>query len=276
MLVNGDKIIAYMISESAPENSGIQIIKDSNRCVTIRAMLQDAEEINRNKRKYPIDVLRSGLESERIRELILTKSWFGEAGHPIEPTMQRQCNILESNISHRVLAYDIVGSKIMGNVKTTPTPRGFDMRNLIIDDDPMLSAFSLRAVGPMVQTAEGSIVQKPLTMICYDWVQFPSHRKAYQVDIIKNISEAGNCALNESCITPLLEASALDFISEESQSFKIVSELFGAENGILTLSENCKTVSITSQNGERDKDTMVIALESAVAHEIDSYFGKFR
>lgn len=276
MIVNGEKVIAYMISESATQNSGIQILKDFNKCVTIRAMLQDAEELNRNKRKYPIDVLRSGLESERIQELIMAKSWFGEAGHPIEPTVQRQCNVLESNISHRILSYEIIGSKICGNVKTTPTARGYDMRNLIIDDDPMLSAFSLRAMGPMTQTAEGSIVQKPLTMICYDWVQYPSHRKAYQTDIIKAISESGNNALNESCITPLLEASALDFIAEESKNYQIVSELFEADNRIISLNENCKTVSITSTDDPNNKESMIITLESALSHEIDGFFNKFR
>lgn len=275
MIVNGEKVIAYMINESTTQNAGIQILKDFNKCVTIRAMLQDAAELNRNKRKYPIDVLRSGLESERIQELIMAKSWFGEAGHPIEPTVQRQCNILEENISHRVLSYDIVGSKIFGQVKTTPTARGYDMRNLIIDDDPMLSAFSLRAMGPMVQTAEGSIVQKPLTMICYDWVWFPSHRKAYQTDIIKSITESGN-ALNESCITPLLEASALDFIAEESKNYQIVSEMFEAEKRIVSLNENCKTVSITSLDDDNNKETMIVTLESALSHEIDSFFTKFR
>lgn len=275
MIVNGEKVIAYMINESTTQNAGIQILKDFNKCVTIRAMLQDAEELNRNKRKYPIDVLRSGLESERIQELIMAKSWFGEAGHPIEPTVQRQCSVLEENISHRVLSYDIVGSKIFGQVKTTPTARGYDMRNLIIDDDPMLSAFSLRAMGPMVQTAEGSIVQKPLTMICYDWVWFPSHRKAYQTDIIKSITESGN-TLNESCITPLLEASALDFIAEESKNYQIVSEMFEAEKRIVSLNENCKTVSITSLDDDNNKETMIVTLESALSHEIDSFFTKFR
>ena len=275
MIVNGEKVIAYMINESTTQNAGIQILKDFNKCITIRAMLQDAEELNRNKRKYPIDVLRSGLESERVQELIAAKSWFGEAGHPIEPTVQRQCNVLEENISHRVLSYDIVGSKIFGMVKTTPTARGYDMRNLIMDDDPMLSAFSLRAMGPMVQTAEGSIVQKPLTMICYDWVWYPSHRKAYQTEIIKNITESGN-ALNESCITPLLEASALDFIAEESKNYQIVSEMFEAEKKIISLNENCKTVSITSLDDVNNKETMVISLESALSHEIDNFFNKFR
>lgn len=275
MIVNGEKVIAYMINESTTQNAGIQILKDFNKCVTIRAMLQDAAELNRNKRKYPIDVLRSGLESERIQELIMAKSWFGEAGHPIEPTVQRQCSVLEENISHRVLSYDIVGSKIFGQVKTTPTARGYDMRNLIIDDDPMLSAFSLRAMGPMVQTTEGSIVQKPLTMICYDWVWFPSHRKAYQTDIIKSITESGN-TLNESCITPLLEASALDFIAEESKNYQIVSEMFEAEKRIVSLNENCKTVSITSLDDDNNKETMIVTLESALSHEIDSFFTKFR
>ena len=149
------------------------------------------------------------------------------------------------------------------------------MRNLIIDDDPMLSAFSLRATGPMVQTAEGSIVQKPLTMICYDWVLFPSHRKAYQTDIIKSITESGN-TLNESCITPLLEASALDFIAEESKNYQIVSEMFEAEKRIVSLNENCKTVSITSLDDDNNKETMIVTLESALSHEIDSFFTKFR
>jgi Prohead core protein protease. len=276
MITREGKVIAYMLSENTTA-SNLSIISDKNNCVKIRADLQDTSEWNRNRRKYPMKTVKSGLYSERVQELIRMRSWCGEAGHPIEPTLQRQCNVVNDNISHRVLNFDIVGPIIKGDVKTTATPRGYDMRNFILDDDPMITAFSLRALGPMIQTAEGHIVQEPLTMICYDWVFYPSHRKAYQTEVLNKINESGNTvSLTESTLFPLLESSAIDYIKHDSKNFKLISPLFEYDNRSVSLSEDCKTVVITNNLSETATDKIIVGLEGYISNDINSYFNKFR
>lgn len=273
-MIHEGKVIAYMLSESTTM-ANTSIISDKNNCVTMRADLQDESEWNRNRRKYPMKTIKSGLYSERVQELIKHKSWCGEAGHPIEPTVQRQCSVVEDNISHRILSFEMSGSIVKGIVKTAPTPRGYDMRNFVLDDDAMETAYSLRAMGPMTQTAEGYIVQAPLTMICYDWVFFPSHRKAYQTELINKIQESGN-TLSESTMFPLLESSAIDYIQQDSKNFKMISQLFEYDNRTITLSEDCSKVIITDQLDECNKDKIIVGVESYMANEISSYFSKFR
>lgn len=267
--MNTDKIIAYMISEDAtPSPGNFQIISDKNKSVTIKAQLQDASEFNRNRRKYPINVLKSGLQKENIRELIKRKSWFGEAGHPINPTPQRQMTVKQDNISHRVLSYEIVGSKVFGVVKTAPFPMGYAMRDCILDDDPMESAFSLRAMAPLKETPNGSIVQEPIVIATYDWVFFPSYSKSYQTEIVTKISENSN-SLTESCI-PLLQEDAISYIKDESKHYKIISDMMEFYGAQAELSEDCKWVSI-SESTDTSKDKIIIGVEDYISREIMNY-----
>lgn len=271
---NNEKVVAFMFCESTtPANT--KIIGDSNDCVKMNVDLQDTSEWNRNKRKYPMKTIKSGLMNERVRELIARKSWVGEAGHPIEPSVQRQCSILEKNISHRILSYSFAGPIVKGVVKTAPTERGRDMRNFILDSDAMESAYSLRAMGPMLQTAEGNIVQDPLTVITYDWVFYPSHRKAYQTDIITSIQESGNC-LTESSVFELLQESAIDYIKHDSANFKLVSQFLDEECQNIVLSEDCRHIIIENKIDSVNNDKIAVTVEKFLSNEISSYFGKFR
>lgn len=267
-----DKVVAYMICEQSTPTKG-KILTDTNECVKVYTELQDASEFNRNGRKYPIEILKAGLSHERITELITKKSWFGEAGHPLNPTVDRQMTIEESNRSHRILSIDIKGSKVYGVVKTTPTVRGREMRDLILDEDAMQSAYSLRALGPIKQTSEGKIVGSPLVVVTYDWVCYPSHRNSYQQNIISEATSFNN-SINESFAIPILEASAIDFIKHESKNYKLVSQFLEEfETSNILLGESCKNIILENKN---NNDRLVVGVESFIGNEINSYFNKFK
>lgn len=272
-----DKIVAFLIRESTTTDPNIKIISDSNQCVKINADLQDTSELNRNKRKYPTNVIRNGLQRENIAELIANKSWFGEAGHPIDPTVQRQMTVMQQNISHRILDYNFRGPIVNGTVKTAPTEMGRFMRDVILDgEDAMKSAFSLRAMGPVKETAAGRIVQDPLTIVTYDWVFFPSHRKAYQQAILGVTGNGNTNALTESAsMIPLLEASAIDYIASESKNFKLISNLLEFTNKDALLSEDASKIILVDKDGNTT-DKLVVGVEDYISHEITGYFGKFR
>ena len=277
---NKDNIVAYLISEEVNRDSNIKILSSNSSGVKIEADLQDAAELNRNARRYRKPVLNAGLTRENITELISRKSWFGEAGHPINPTPQRQMTVVQENISHRILSWDWRGSIVHGIVKTAPFPMGLAMRDCILDEDPMESAFSLRACGPIKETTEGKIVQDPLVVVTYDWVFYPSHRKAYQTKILDNIRASGN-SLTESAI-PIIDAniinlqeSAIQYIKDQSKNYKIISELMES-NGINSqLSEDNKMIILTEKNNENSTDKIVIGVEEYITREINDYLSKF-
>lgn len=268
-----DKVIAYILAEDISIEPNMKIISDNNKCIKISADLQDTSELNRNKRRYPTSVVKNALKRENIQELIANGDWCGEAGHPIDPTIQRQTTILKSNISHRVLSYNFRGPIVQGIIKTYPSEMGRVMRDVILDDDPTRTAFSLRAIGPVKETSDGKIVQDPLTAFAYDWVSYPSHRKAYQKDIIK-VTAMGN-SLTESCCIPLLESQAIDYVKEESKHFKMISEMLEFDHKTATLTEDCKKIILTDNNG-LSTDKLVIGVESYISYEAMEYMSKFR
>lgn len=272
-----DKIVAYLIAEDSMSNPNIQIISDNKeiRSAKIKADLQDTSELNRNRRRYPKPALQRGLGRENVQELIARGSWFGEAGHPINPSPQRQMTVVQENASHRILSYKFRGDIVEGIVKTAESPMGYFMRNSILDqEDPMESAFSLRAMGPIKETSQGRIVQDPLTVITYDWVFFPSHRKAYQTEIIKGITESGN-AINESVCLPLFENTAIDYIKEESKNYKIISELLESYGTDASLTNDNKHIILTEKT-HNGSDKIVIGIEDYITREISEYSSKWR
>ena len=267
-----DQIVAYMICEQTSMGKS-SILDDKQGGVKIYSELQDSSEFNRNGRNYPAEILAEGLSNPRIQELIQRKQWCGEAGHPIKPTLERQMDVAKDNISHRILSYEVKGAKIMGVVKTAPTLRGKEMRDFILDTDAMETAYSLRALGPITKTARGNIVGRPLTIITYDWVFYPSHANAYQQQIMEAVNKAGN-TLTESVILPILENSAVDFIKHESKNYRMVSEyLQEYDQSEIYLGEGAKSIIVENT---QNKDRIVIGVESFIGNEINSYFNKFK
>lgn len=279
-MINENKIVAYLLSEDVSTPANIKILSDKNSCAKIEADLQDGSEWNRNTRKYPISVIRNGLERENIRELIARRSWFGEAGHPINPTPQRQTTVVQNNVSHRILSYDIRGPIVHGIIKTAPTKQGKFMRDVILDkEDPMESAFSLRAMGPTRVTPQGKIVQDPLVITTYDWVFYPSHRNAYQTKVLaeaSNIIGAENDMLMESAICiPMYEQQAIDYVKEESKNYKLVSNFLESYGLDARLSDNNKMIYI-SEATATGKNTMCIGVEDYISREINDFYKSFR
>lgn len=272
MIDKNGSVVAYMICEETAMSRS-KIIEDKQGGVKVYSELQDASEFNRNGRNYPMPILKEGLTAPRIQELIQRKQWCGEAGHPVKPTLERQMEVMKDNISHRILSVEFKGPKVMGVVKTAPTVRGREMRDFILDTDAMETAYSLRALGPITKTAQGNVVGRPLTVITYDWVFYPSHKNAYQQQILEAVNQAGN-TLTESVILPILENSAIDFIVNESKNFKLVSNyLEEFEQSSIMLGENAKTIII---DNARNKDKIVVGVESYLGNEINSYLNKFR
>ena len=276
MITREGKIIAHMLSESVTE-SDMNVISQNSNSVTIDAQLIDTSQWNRNGRKYPTAVVKRGMQHERIQEEMRTGSWCGEAGHPLQPSVQRQAEVMKDNISHRILSVDWSGPIMKGKVQTAPTARGREMRDFILSDPPMVVAFSLRGMGPVMQTKDGIVVKDPLTIITFDWVFYPSFRDAYQTSILsqkiqESVQEFGNDMFTGS-FEALSESAAINYIKEESKNYKLVAPFFEADNQTINLTEDNKHVIITNLT-ENTKDRIIVDIENYISKDIDSYMGR--
>lgn len=173
------------VTEADPSRSRIISEARGKRGLRFEALLQTADTPNRNKRVYSEKVLREALEkSSYIAERIKTKSWYGEAGHPMSKDPQRQTSIDHTRIAHIVESYKFDGKAIMGVVETARTAVGNDLRGLI--EQGSIPGFSMRGLGSVGQTTRAGLVEvgSPLLLVCYDNVVHPSHEGAYLKSIL--------------------------------------------------------------------------------------------
>ena len=267
---------AYIISESTIEAHKPEILRQpkKNEMVKIIANLQDIDVWNRNNRKYLGEPLIKGLNAPHITELIKANSFVGEAGHPVNPTMQRQTGIDNNNVSHRINKWWRQGNVIKGEVEAMnggDNSPGIKFHNFILQD--MKVAFSLRAVGPVEETTRGKIVKGPLHIVTYDWVFVPSHKIAYQEDIINSLQENAhkNKVLSEGYMIPVLEEQAISYIKDKSKNLKYISETLGFCYENISLSSDKSEIILKEKN-----DKLIIKLEDNLKREILSeYMIKF-
>jgi hypothetical protein len=262
------KIKGYLICESSTFAQPTIVSPSKTNRVTIKTTLQDADVRNRNKRIYPKSVIENGLQSEFIKERMATKTFFGEAGHPLKPDIQRQLYLDQSNISHVITKLWWEGNILKGFVEAANTARGADFDGLVRQGSKV--GFSLRAVGPITEKRGDAVVVKdPLTIFSYDWIIHPSHAIAYMDEIV---SESGN-VINESAgiWTPIYAEEAIDYIKNESKNFKIIAEALELDTRQIFLAEDSKKVYV--RNGQ---DTAVILTEDYISYEIGRHLNRLK
>ena len=181
----------YIVMEqTTPVDNKIEIQKvvDTNGLNYVRfsTCLQDFNGYNRNRRKWPADVVKAMAEAPTVQELIRMNSFVGEAGHPVpesgQTTMERICNIDPLKTSHRFTKLFWPNPNELHGICETldegvGSPGYRMMRNIL---QGVIPAFSLRSLVPQRKNPDGSKdVIGVGRMICYDRVYLPSHEKAY-------------------------------------------------------------------------------------------------
>jgi hypothetical protein len=146
-------------------------------------VLQEADAPNRNGRVYPKAVLEKALNAPNIRERLATNTWYGEANHPLDNSVQRQMTIDLRNVAFLIKEIWWEGNILKGRCETANTSVGRDMKGLI--EQGCRVAFSLRAQGNVhTNPATGLVeVEDGLQILGYDWIQVPSHSKAFMEKI---------------------------------------------------------------------------------------------
>jgi hypothetical protein len=188
----------FLVAEAAvvatiPKN----VKKVKNGSIRMEAVLQTANDINRNNRRYNKGLLESGII--RVGDRITEGTFFGELDHPISSKPARQFTVLFKNISHRIMETGWDGNKLVGIVETVRTPKGRILKNLAEDHIPI--GFSMRGMGDLKPTIENGKsfmdVIGPLNIITWDAVTNPSHSQAKTIRITEDIQRDINEVIHE-------------------------------------------------------------------------------
>lgn len=248
----------YIIYEAA-NFSDVHVEQKNPDSIRFICTLQSAGVPNRNGRIYPKSVLEKALSMPNIQERLRTKTWFGEAGHPLDSSVQRQMTVDLRNVAFIIEEIWWEGNLLKGKCETANTACGHDMKGLI--EQGCKVAFSLRAQGNVhTNPTNGLIeVEDGLQILCFDWVGVPSHAEAYMDNICeatavamykmgKNkltqevLCEAENLFMNGDMYDPEEEVQmeTVDYTKKYNPQFKYINEMYIPEKNdeVLSITEN--------------------------------------
>lgn len=296
-----ENIIGCILCEETNTNVEFKVkSKNKNGFIIAEGILQQGNELNRNRRYYPTEELVKAVNNPRQQELISTGNFKGEAGHPTDTSLGRQSKIdptLEQ-VWYTKLWMD--GDFVMGQFRGTNNALGRSFNDDL--KDGQRPSFSLRAVGA-VANENGRLTVKNMQMITYDRVYFPSHSKAYTTKIITNesaigitesvkrydidkdnyfyiksseidsLAESGNdISCQEELVIPLNKQQISSFLISESSNLKSALNTFDFLYESMNISPNLNTVSMKTNAGDTVSLDIETAIKKEIINSIDSYF----
>lgn len=287
-----EDIVGALICEETKAEVEFKV-KDENKngFVIAEGILQEGNEVNRNRRYYPTQELAAGIMAPKQQELIKSGNFKGEAGHPLDTSLTRQAKIDPANeqVWYQKLWMD--GDYVMAHFRGTNNALGRSFNDDL--KDGQRPSFSLRALGSLVNE-NGKMTVRNMQIITYDRVYFPSHSKAYTTKIITtesadgsasnkefyianpytyfarkqneliHITESGNCPISGGFVTKFTNQQLANYIVQESANLKAIVNQFDVFRDGIALNENTDTVYIKTKVG----DTIVMPLEDHIQKEI--------
>lgn len=202
-----------------------KIVSESPGKAIFRCTIQTADDVNANKRMYPMTVLEGGMQNCTPR--MKTRAFLSELDHPIPQggafDQVRQTTVQLKQVSHIIRGYEWQGNHLVGEMETTSTPNGGILYGLLKDKSGI--GFSMRGLAELDRLQEYNLVKGPLTIIAFDAVSQPSHKAA-----VVNFSEmrfessmlteqAGQICIDGRCFLPdyfdkLVESKAISFFEK--------------------------------------------------------------
>jgi hypothetical protein len=187
------------ISEEAyTSNTPVKILEESmvpgstDSRLIFRAVLQEANVINNNKRMYPSETLQAIVY--QLRDKARTRKLLGELDHPqpqgdMAAKMKRSSTILLQNVCVLFRKLDFIDGKIYAEVETLNTPSGRIVRDLLKDNISI--GFSLRAFGSTKNENGTTVVlADDIKGLTFDVVANPSHDNALIQEFLAEGEEA--------------------------------------------------------------------------------------
>lgn len=140
-----------------------------------RGKFQEAEAINKNRRKYPFEVLDENVQ--RLQEALEDRRLVGELDHPTDSIIHF------ANASHIVTKLWWDGNILMGEGEILNTPHGKVLKALL--EDGVKIGISSRGVGSGKVNEDGVLViGESYKLITFDAVADPSTFAAFQEKVV--------------------------------------------------------------------------------------------
>lgn len=260
--------ICNIIIETATvvhEEFPMQIVgTGKGRRVTAEVILQEADELNRNKRFYAKEELFPALQAPRILELVPKGELRSENGHPLDQDIRRQSVIDPNNTVAIITKLWTDGNFIRAHVRGTNNARGDEFDQDLREG--FTPAWSLRALGRVENTRRGAEV-RDINIITWDRVIFPSHPRAYTQGLVTEGCSGVITPNDPGMVIPVMNKQVEQLIKTESANVQRILESFELYYDKISLLENGSKVSLTSKHG----DVFIISLESYVEHEIRDF-----
>lgn len=282
-MLNTDKPVAYIINESLEDAISFDIVDENKTTgfVTAEGIIQQAGKMNRNRRYYTQEDLHREIYSDRLRELITTGNFKGEAGHPLDMNLSRQQKVdptLEQVWYTKVwMDGDYVKAQFRGT--NNELGKAFN-EDLKCGQKP---SFSLRSLGS-IRIVNGKSNVTNLRIITYDRVYYPSYDNAYTERIVsestdykpssypyeKYLNSMGNKQVIEESadsIAPILNKDVTDLLLRESYSFNQICEDFSPIYKSIKLSDDKKKVVMVDES----YNTIIVPIDRYVTNKIDEF-----
>lgn len=282
-MLNTDKPVAYIINESLEDAISFDIVDENKTTgfVTAEGIIQQAGKMNRNRRYYTQEDLHKEIYSDRLRELITTGNFKGEAGHPLDMNLSRQQKVdptLEQVWYTKVwMDGDYVKAQFRGT--NNELGKAFN-EDLKCGQKP---SFSLRSLGS-IRIVNGKSNVTNLRIITYDRVYYPSYDNAYTERIVSEstdykpsfypyeeyLNSMGNKQVIEESadsIAPILNKDVTDLLLRESYSFNQICEDFSPIYKSIKLSDDKKKVVMVDES----YNTIIVPIDRYVTNKIDEF-----
>lgn len=163
----------YIISEFYEFKCDKNLIIESEKSgkpLIMTGILQKADQLNRNGRVYPYEILKR--EADKYMELVENNTAGGELDHPDSAVVSL------ANVSHRVTEMWWQGKDLYGKVLIAEeTPAGKILKGLL--KAGFMLGISSRGVGSVKNANNKDIVQEDFELIAFDFVSSPSTPGAY-------------------------------------------------------------------------------------------------
>jgi|SRR5579859_6993981 len=159
----------------------LSLTESTNGRVCFRGKFQEANQINKNKRLYPYEVLASNVN--KLEEAISGRGLFGELDHATDSIVHL------SNASHLITKLWWENNVLMGEGEILNTPSGKVLRSLI--ENSARIGMSSRGVGNGQVNNEGVLViGESYKLITFDAVADPSTFAAFQQKVVASKKES--------------------------------------------------------------------------------------
>ena len=275
------KVIGNIILEGSYKSEDSLIVSEGNKRLIAEGTLQDMDVENRNKRIYAKADLEPEINGPRMTELIKSGNMKGHAGHPLSDDLVVQQTIDPKLVCVKFLKIWVDGNLIRAQFKGTNGPLGQEFDDNLRDGEK--PAFSLRALGS-IENINGKAYVKNIKIITWDYVIYPSHKRAYTDKIISESAVVNGIKVplyESQIVVPendpgriirLTDSDAkfvLNRLQKESANVYSIMETFnGIYDNITLLNEN--TLLMTDKFGDR----MTVNLENHIDNIIKDYVFK--